>query len=173
MSEPFVGQIIAVGFNFAPPGWAFCDGQSVDISSYAALFNLIGTTYGGDGQTTFKLPDLRGRGAAGFGQAPGLSDYALGQQFGTENITLLSSQWAAHAHSLTGSATATTSVPAADSLLGTSTTNIYATSGAVTGLAGSAVTPTPNPATPHENRQPFQTINYIIALYGIFPTPPP
>jgi microcystin-dependent protein len=172
MSEPFVGQIIAVGFNFEPIGWAFCDGRSVDISAHQALYSLIGTTYGGDGQTKFNLPDLRGRGAINFGQGRGLSNYDLGQPTGTENVALLSSHWGAHTHALTGAPTATSSVPAANSALGTSTTNIYATSGAVTTLSPATVTPTPVAPTPHENRQPFQTISYIIALEGIFPQRP-
>jgi len=170
MSEPFVGQIIAVGFNFAPPSWAPCDGRALQINQYQALYNLIGTTYGGDGITTFNLPDLRGRGAVGVGQGPGLSNYVLGQVSGAEAVTLVANQWGAHGHHLTGAATANLSVPATNSVLGTSSANIYAPSGNVTTLLPATVGPAPGGAQPHENRQPYQTINYIIALEGIYPT---
>jgi microcystin-dependent protein len=170
MSQPFVGQVIAVGVNFAPVGWALCNGQLLDISQYQALYTLIGTTYGGNGQTTFALPNLQGRVAVGVGQGPGLSNYVLGQLAGTESVTLNVNQIAAHTHNLAASANQTQSTPAANEVLGTPTTPIYLQSGATTGLAGNAVGNAPGGATPHENRQPFQTINYIIALEGIFPT---
>ncbi|HEY1935556.1 MAG TPA: tail fiber protein [Acetobacteraceae bacterium] len=170
MSDPFTGQIIAVAFKFAPAGWAFCDGSTMQISQYNALFNLIGTTYGGDGQATFNLPDLRGRGAVSAGQGPGLSNYLLGQRAGTEQVTLTSGQIGAHAHDLTGAANATSSAPVANSVLGTAATDIYAASGGTTALAPASVGPSPGGgSTPHENRQPYQTINYIIALNGIYP----
>ena len=169
MSEPFVGQIIAVGFNFAPINWALCDGHPLPIDRYQALFALIGTTYGGDGISTFNVPDLRGRGAVGFGQGDRLSNYDLGQVSGTENVTLTAGQTGTHGHPLTGAATATSSVPSANSIPGTSSANIYATSGALTTLSPTMVVPVPGASVPHENRQPYKTINYIIALEGIFP----
>jgi microcystin-dependent protein len=172
MSEPFVGQIIAVGFNFVPPSWAPCDGRALQISQYQALYTLIGTTYGGDGQTTFNVPDLRGRGAVGFGQGSRLSNYVLGQAGGTESVTLTANHWGAHGHSLTAAANATSSVPATNSVLGTSATNIYAPPGNVTTLSPAMVKAAPGSSVPHENRQPYQTINYIIALEGIFPSRP-
>jgi microcystin-dependent protein len=172
MSEPFVGQIIAVGFNFPPVGWALCDGSTRQISQYNVLYTLIGTTYGGDGVSTFGLPDLRGRGAVGYGQGPGLSNYALGQQTGTEQVTLTSGQVAAHYHDLTGATASTSSVPAANMVPGASTQNIYAIAGNVTFLSPATVGPSPGGFTPHENRQPYQTINYIIALEGLFPSRP-
>src|SRR5271166_2207468 len=111
MSEPFVGQVIAVGFNFAPVGWALCQGQLLPISEYAALYQLLGTTYGGDGQNTFGLPDLRGRAALGMGQGSGLQSYNIGQLGGSESVTVTAGQFAAHTHALQGAAAATTPAP--------------------------------------------------------------
>src|SRR5215831_8639728 len=100
MSEPFLGMIILVGFTFPPRGWAFCQGQLLPISQNTALFSLLGTTYGGNGQTTFALPDLRGRVPVGFGQGPGLSNYTQGQVGGVENVTLAINQMPIHTHAL-------------------------------------------------------------------------
>jgi microcystin-dependent protein len=102
--EPFLGQIMAVGFNYAPRGWAFCQGQLMSIAQNTALFSLLGTQYGGDGVTTFALPDYRGRVAVGMGQGPGLSNYEQAEVSGTENVTLLQSQMPAHVHPLQVSA---------------------------------------------------------------------
>jgi microcystin-dependent protein len=172
MSEPFVGQVIAVGFNFAPVGWALCDGSLVPISQYAALFQLLGTTFGGDGQTTFGLPDLRGRAPLGAGQGPGLQPYVQGQIAGVESVTLTSSQFASHTHALQGAATATSAAPGAGAVLGTpgAATPIYAAAGTSATLAASAVSVAQGNNLPHENRQPSLTINYIISLFGIFPS---
>lgn len=109
MSEPFIGEIRMVGFNFAPRGWAFCQGQIISIAQNTALFSLLGTLYGGNGQTTFGLPDLRGRSPVGMGQGPGLSDITQGEMSGTENVTLLTSNMPAHNH-LVPSASASVSV---------------------------------------------------------------
>jgi microcystin-dependent protein len=100
MSEPYLGQVIAVGFNFAPVNWALCQGQLLPISQYTALFQLLGTTYGGDGVSTFGLPDLRGRAALGMGQGSGLQSYVLGQLGGVESVTLTANQFAGHTHAL-------------------------------------------------------------------------
>ena len=172
MSQPFVGQIIAVGFNFAPVGWALCQGQLIPISQNEALFTLIGTTFGGDGQTTFALPDLRGRAALGMGQGPGLGQYVLGQPGGVESAGLTSGSVGSHTHALSGAATATTSTPSSSVVLSTptATTPIYATSGTGATLAPGAVSVTSGGGQPHENRQPSQTINYIISLFGVFPS---
>jgi microcystin-dependent protein len=171
MSQPFVGQIIAVGFNFAPAGWALCQGQLLPISGNDALFSLIGTTFGGDGQQSFGLPDLRGRAALGMGQGPGLGQYVLGQPGGAESITLISGQIGSHTHGLSAAATATTSTASSSVVLGTpdTTTPIYATGGTGATLTAGAVSTTPGGGQPHENRQPSQTINYIISLFGVFP----
>jgi microcystin-dependent protein len=173
MSEPFIGQVIAVGFNFAPVGWALCQGQLLAISEFSALYQLLGTTYGGDGQNTFGLPDLRGRAALGMGQGSGLQPYALGQLGGAESVTLAAGQFAAHTHALHGATTATTPTPGSAVVLGTpaAATPIYATGAGIgTTLAPSAVSPATGGGGPHENRQPSLTINYIISLFGIFPS---
>jgi microcystin-dependent protein len=171
MSEPFVGQVISVGFSFAPRGWMLCDGSTLAISQYPVLFQLLGTTYGGDGVNTFALPDLRGRGAVSVGTGQGLPPYALGQRSGTESITLTVSQIGAHTHALSGASTATSNVPLSTTVLGTpDTENIYAAAGNTTTLSPAAVGPAPGGNLPHENRQPFLAINYIIAFEGIFPT---
>ncbi|WP_262249950.1 phage tail protein [Parapedobacter soli] len=177
--EPFLGQIIMVGFNFAPRGWAFCNGQLLSIAQNTALFSLLGTTYGGDGKTTFALPDLRGRCAVGMGQGPGLSNYSQGEMAGQEHVTLIQNQIPTHTHSLTASsANGTVSDP----------TNAVIANNQVTiergkTVPGSAFNPGPanvamspqaiGPAggsQPHENRQPYIAMNYIIALQGIFPS---
>jgi microcystin-dependent protein len=172
MSQPFVGQVIAVGFNFAPVGWALCQGQLLPISENEVLFNLIGTTFGGDGQTTFGLPDLRGRAALGMGGGSGLSSYVLGQPGGVESVTLTSAQIGSHTHGLSAAATATSSIPSSSAVLGTpaAATPIYATGGVGATLTAGAVSTAPGGGQPHENRQPSLTINYIISLFGIFPS---
>ncbi len=170
MSQPFVGQIIAVGFNYAPAGWALCQGQLLAISENETLFQVIGTTFGGNGQTTFGLPDLRGRAALGVGQGPGLGSYVLGQLSGAESASLTGAQIGGHTHGLAAAATATTATPSSSVVLGTpaATTPIYATGGVGATLAAGAVSPTPG-GLPHENRQPSLTVNYIISLFGLFP----
>jgi microcystin-dependent protein len=172
MSEPFVGQVIAVGFNFAPVGWALCQGQLLPISQNAALFSLLGTTYGGDGQSTFGLPDLRGRVALGMGQGSGMQPYIQGQLGGVESVTLTANQFASHTHALQAAATATTPTPGSGVVLGTpaAATPIYATAGTPATLAGSAVSLAAGGNLAHENRQSSLAINYIIALEGIFPS---
>jgi microcystin-dependent protein len=117
MSQPFIGQVIAVGFNFAPVGWALCQGQVLSISENDALFALLGTTFGGDGQNTFGLPDLRGRTALGMGGGSGLSPYVLGQPGGVESVTLTSAQIGSHTHGLSAAATATTATPSSSAVL--------------------------------------------------------
>lgn len=172
MSECFIGEIRLFGGNFAPVGWAFCDGSLLPIAQYDALFALIGTTYGGDGQTTFGLPDLRGRVAIHQGQGPGLSFYTMGQQVGVESVTLTSAQ-AGHSHTLMASSAAavvgdtnpTSKVPAA---IGAGM--LYSTgSGAPVGMAA-AMVGSAGGSQPHENVMPSLVLNYIIATEGIFPS---
>lgn len=171
MSQPFVGQIIAAGFNFAPVNWAFCNGQTLPIDQYQALFTLIGTTYGGNGTTNFNLPDLRGRAAVGVGQGSGTSNYVLGQVSGSESVTLTASQIGAHTHSMAAASNQTSSSPATNAVLGTPGTEpIYGTTGPVTALSSASVGMAPGGNLPHDNLQPYQTINYIIALFGIYPS---
>ena len=170
MSQPFVGQVVAVGFNFAPVGWALCNGQTLSISEYQVLFTLIGTTYGGNGTTTFNVPNLQGRGIVNTGQAPGLQNYTLGAPGGSESVTLTTAQIGTHTHTLNAAANATAAVPAANEVLGTPSKAIYATTGVTTPLAGNAIGNGSGGSLPHENRQPFVTVNYIIALFGLYPS---
>jgi len=183
MDDPYLGQIMMFGGNFAIRGWAFCDGQLLPISQYNALFAILGTTFGGDGRTTFGLPDLRGRVAIQPGRGPGLSDYRLGEKGGTETVTLVSSQIPSHNHTSTLKASAT------DATIGTPTANAsLATPGAMAGRAftgtlgydsaapgvnlnsGSVVGGHTGGGQSHTNIQPFLGIYHLIALQGIFPS---
>jgi microcystin-dependent protein len=172
--EPFVGQIIPVGFNFAPVGWFLCQGQLVSIAEYTVLFQLIGTTYGGDGAETFGIPDLRGRVPLNQGQGPGLSTYVIGELIGTESVTLTSAQIGAHTHPfMTSSKAATLTTPANTSALGVASSGagifVYGAGPSNTSLAPGSIGPSGG-SLPHENRQPFLAVNYIIAWAGIFPS---
>jgi microcystin-dependent protein len=171
MSEPFVGQVIAVGFNFAPVGWHMCDGSLLPIAEYTALFSLLGTQFGGDGVNNFALPDLRGRAALGAGQGPGLQPYNVGQAGGAESVALTSGQIGSHAHALAAAGTVTTPTPGSGVVLGTpaAATPIYATAGTAATFASTTVSPSPGSGGAHENRQPSATISYIISLNGIYP----
>ena len=177
MSEPFIGQIMLVGFNFEPRGWAFCNGQLLSISQNTALFSLLGTTYGGNGQTTFALPDLRGRAAVGFGQGPGLSNYDLGEQTGSESTTLTVGQMPAHSHLVgANAANATVASPSgADLAQGVDTRGIagksYSTPPMTAPVTLDPATVQPSGGSqPVSNIQPVLGLNYIIALEGIFPS---
>lgn len=169
MSDAFIGTIRLVGFNFAPVGWALCQGQTLPISGNDALFSLLGTTFGGDGQQTFNLPDLRGRIPVGQGQGPGLSNYVPGQSGGTEAVALTASEAPLHSHAMMAAANVTTPNPGPGLVLGTPATavKLYG-SGTPTSLAATSIVPFGS-SNPHENRQPYLGLNYIIALTGIFP----
>lgn len=172
--DPFLGQLMLVGFNFAPKGWAFCNGQLLSIAQNSALFSLLGTTYGGDGITTFALPDLRGRAANHFGQGPGLSNYTQGEASGTETVTLTAAEMPAHNHPvLANNATGSTNSPDGAVLAGYGTSlppeGPYTTAAANTTLAANAVVPA-GASQPHNNLSPFLTLNYIIATAGIYPS---
>lgn len=169
--DPFVAEIRIFPFNFAPKGWAFCDGQLLPLSQNTALFSLLGTVYGGDGKSTFALPDLQGRAPMHPGQGPGLSLHDLGEEGGSETVTLLESEIPAHAHTLMCIA-----VPA-DTNLPEGTT-IARTVGATPYLppAGAPLTPmslnslsVAGGSLPHNNMQPYLTFNFCIALQGVFP----
>ena len=172
MPEPFVGEVRMFAGNFAPSGWAFCNGQILQISQNTALFSLIGITYGGNGQSTFALPDLRGRVPVHPGQGPGLSNRALGESAGAEALTLAESEIPAHTHALgasSGNGTASTPAgrvparsPAAIPQYGAS---------ADASLAPSAVAASGG-SQPHNNMQPYLTVSFIIALQGVFPQRP-
>jgi microcystin-dependent protein len=190
-SNPYLGEIVLFSFNFAPRGWVQCNGQLLPINQNQALFALLGTTYGGNGQTTFALPDMRGRAALGFDQGtagPGLSNYPLGQSSGTESITLGQAQMPLHSHALTPSAVTPTArcrsgggnqqtpvgnVPAADAS-GTVATYSNAAPDASMSTASVAVAGTMTAALtgssqPHDNRQPYLAMTFCIATQGVFP----
>ncbi|HEV7642880.1 MAG TPA: tail fiber protein [Pyrinomonadaceae bacterium] len=167
MSNQFLGQVQQFGFQFAPRGWAFCNGQLMSIAQNTALFALLGTTYGGDGVTTFAVPDMRGRIGLHFGQGPGLSNYDQGQASGTESVTLLSTQIPIHPHLLLASSGQTFVATPNGNNFGASESFTNATLDAVmdpTSIGGSGNT------QPHENRQPILVINWCIAVEGIFPS---
>ena len=165
--DPFLGEIRPVPYNFAPLGWAFCQGQILPISQNTALFALLGTTYGGNGTTTFALPDLRGRIPVNKGQAPGLSNIQLGEQAGVEDLTLLTSQLPAHSHVGHVSNVAATSFSPNNEFAAITVRNAYGPPGTAN-LAADTVTPSGG-SQAHNNLQPYTVINYIIALQGIFP----
>ena len=169
MSSPFLAEIRIVGFNFAPTGWATCDGQLLPISQNTALFALLGTFYGGDGKSTFALPDLDGRVAIHQGQGQGLADRFLGETGGAETVTLLTSEIPIHTHQLRGAnVTGDTPVPDNHSLArypGQYQTN---TSTQTAFMAPQALTPAGG-SQPHNNLQPYQVLLYVIAMQGVFP----
>ena len=174
--EPFVGQITLFPFFFAPRGWAFCQGQLLPISQYAALFSLLGTYYGGNGASNFALPDLRGRVPIGQGQSPGGSAYVIGSVQGEEAVTLLASQIPPHSHPFPAvAAQATTNAPSGalpaeghGSGRGAFPVNLYAPLQTAVPLASGQVAPAGG-GHAHNNLQPYLTLNWCIALQGIYP----
>ena len=169
MSDPFVAEIRIFPFNFPPTGWAFCDGQLMPISQNTALFSLLGTTYGGDGKSTFALPDLQGRAAMHPGQGPGLSLRDLGEEGGSETVTLLQTEIPVHSHALVASLSdGLFTQPSAQLFSQGVGVNIWGTTVPTTTLADNALSPAGGDL-PHNNMQPYLTLNYCIALQGIFP----
>ena len=170
MSDPFVAEIRVMPYNFAPRGWASCDGQLMPISQNTALFSLLGTTYGGDGKTTFALPNLRGSFAIGAGSGPGLSPRDLGQVVGQASVALQPGQMSAHTHGLMAGATPASTSPAGNVLAPTASGggNVYRAPGVPSPMAASAIG-IAGSGSPHENRQPYLGLNFCIALQGIFP----
>jgi microcystin-dependent protein len=166
-SEPFLGEIILVPYNFSPRGYAFCNGQILPIAQNTALFSLLGTTFGGNGQTTFALPDLRGRCALSSGQGPGLASYDLGQVSGTENVTLIANQMPLHSHSVGAVDDDPNSSLVTNHLL--ANTQTYSTGAANASLNANTIGPAGG-NQPHANLQPLLVLNYCIALEGIFPS---
>jgi microcystin-dependent protein len=171
MADPFVAEIRIFPFNFAPKGWAFCDGQILPLSQNTALFSLLGTTYGGNGQSNFALPDLQGRAPMHPGQGPGLSLYDLGETGGSETVTLLTTEMPVHNHAMRAQ-----TVDAAD------VTNVVnsaawapSTGGALYQNASDGsfldlqALPVAGGTQPHNNMQPYLTLNFCIALQGVFP----
>jgi microcystin-dependent protein len=169
-NEPFIGEIQLVGFNFAPVGWATCSGQLMAISQNTALFSLIGTTYGGDGESTFALPDLRGRRIVGAGQGPGLSNYINGQVGGEESVTLTVNQIPQHSHAPNAnSAPGTSLTPAGNYWASQNATALYSNAPMPANMAGGLIG-SAGGNQPHDNMQPYLVMNYIIALEGIYPS---
>ena len=177
MSTPYVGEIRAYGVGFAPLDWALCNGQLLSIAQYQALYTLIGTTYGGDGTNTFGVPNLNGRVPMHQGNGSQLQT-VLGQVLGTENVTLTSGQMPAHTHAITigqvpsGGVVERTAAPKSTSYLADSDYDyVYSlTPGTLNATAGSAAIGLTGGSQPHVNQQPYLTINFCIALYGIFPS---
>jgi microcystin-dependent protein len=170
MAQPYIGEIRMFAGNFAPAGWAFCSGQLMPISQNDSMFVVIGTTYGGDGESTFALPNLQSRVPMHFGNGPDGVNYQIAEQAGVESVTLTTQQIPIHSHVLIGSLTAANT--------GDPTNKVFGTSGQVAYLIeadpevqlnAQAVTPAGG-SQPHENCQPFLCINYIISLFGLFPS---
>jgi len=170
MGQPYIGEIRMFGGNFAPAGWARCDGQMMPIVENDTLFNLIGTTYGGDGQETFGLPNLQSRVPIHTGTGPGGTTYQLGEMAGTESVPLTTQQIPIHNHALIASQDAADeSAPAGKVVAHPSLVTLYIENVPSDAMAANAVSAAGG-SQPHENMQPFLCVNFIISLYGVFPT---
>ena len=172
MADPFVAEIRIFPFNFAPKGWAWCDGQLLPLSQNTALFSLLGTTYGGDGKSNFALPDLQGRATMHPGQGPGLSLHALGETGGSQTVTLLESEIPGHSHQMraTTQDNADVNIPSPTASLAPSTGGVLYQAQATPGafLSDQALVPAGGDQ-PHNNLQPYLTFYFCIALQGVFP----
>lgn len=165
MAQPYVGEIRMFAGNFAPAGWMFCEGQLLPISEYETLFNLIGTTYGGDGQSTFALPDLRGRLPLHFG-----GGFTLAETGGAETITLTAQQIPSHTHAFLSTSSLGNATGANGNVLAQSTTLTMFDSGAPTIAMAPGATSSIGGSQPHNNFQPYLCVDFIISLFGIFPS---
>lgn len=170
MADPFVGEIRMFAGNYAPQNWAFCNGQLLSIAGYDALFNLLGTTYGGDGQTTFALPNLNGRFAIHQGQGAGLSSRVIGEQVGEQEVTLQIPHLPVHSHVANCSTQGTTANPKGNFWATDPNGNIAPYSTAAPNGQMAPLTASPAGGQPHNNQQPYVAINYIISLFGIYPS---
>jgi microcystin-dependent protein len=173
MSEPFIGEVRMIAMNFEPRGWAFCDGTLLAISQNTALFSILGTTYGGDGRTTFGLPDLRGRAVMHPGSGPGLPSRRLGERGGVDTVTLTENQMPSHKHTLKANPSpgehSGPSVPTGANALGRSVGgNVYGFPANLVELAGASLLSEGGGAA-HTNRQPYLVVNFVIALIGVYP----
>lgn len=169
MATPYVGEIRMFAGNFAPVGWSFCDGSLQPISEYETLFNLIGTTYGGDGESTFALPDLRGRIPIHQGSAP-FGTFVLGQMAGTETVTLTESTTPQHSHPFVTSTNIANTPNAGNNLLGVSSqAQMFFGDPSRVPMAPDMISPAGG-SQPHENMMPFLCLNFIISFFGIYPT---
>ncbi len=179
MSEPFIGEIQMFGFNFNPRNWAYCNGATLPISQNTALFALIGTRYGGNGQTTFQLPNFAARAGCEQGQGPGLSERVLGETFGVSSVTLISTEIPVHNHGVNAfaqrDATKKSGSPSnnsALSTLGSNTARPFNDASPNTTFAPNMISPNQGGGFPHENQQPYLGVNFCIALQGVFPAFP-
>ena len=174
MSQPYVGEIRMFSFGRTPNGWQACDGSLLSVAEYEALFTLLGTTYGGDGQVTFAVPDLRSRVPLHQGQGPGLSNRTLGEVSGTETVTLLATQMPAHTHALSVTTAAATSLTPGNTLLPAAVNGDLFYVNTLTGnnplaMSNQSTSPTAGPQ-PHDNTMPTLTVQYCISYQGIYPT---
>ena len=179
MTQPFIGEIQLFGFNFNPRGWAFANGATLPISQNTALFSLLGVTYGGNGQTTFQLPNFAGRAGCEQGNGPGLSPRTLGQSFGVNTVTLSSTQIPQHNHGINAyvqnDPTKRTGAPVANgglSIPGSTGVKPFASGSPNTTFAPNMISPSQGGGLPHENQQPYLAVNFCIALQGIYPSFP-
>lgn len=170
MSEPFIGEIVMFGGNFAPRGYALCDGQTLQISQNEALFSLLGTTYGGDGRQTFGLPDLRGRLALHQGQGPGLSNRPMGQEQGDETVGLTINQMPNHSHTMNAESAVGTADDAVGAVRARGRARSYRLNAPLNRTLSTETITLAGSGTAHSNVMPFTCVNYIIALVGIFPS---
>jgi microcystin-dependent protein len=172
MGEPYVGEIRMFGGSFAPAGWAMCNGATLPISENDTLFNLIGTTYGGDGQQTFNLPDLQGRAPVHMGQGPGISqNYVIGEKAGVESVTLTTNQIPIHSHSFVASSDAGQSAQPQNALFALLPTgNLYTQPQQPAVNLNSNMLSAAGGSQPHDNIQPYLCITFIISLFGVFPS---
>jgi microcystin-dependent protein len=170
MANPFLAEIRIFPFNFPPRGWAFCDGQLMSISQNTALFSLLGTTYGGDGKSNFALPNMQGNAPMHPGQGPGLSLHDLGETGGSDTVTLLESEIPAHTHSLNASNSQGTDQSPLNEMFagGVGGISLYAAPASITQLADVTLAPAGGDQ-PHNNMMPYLTLNFCIALQGVFP----
>lgn len=170
MAQPYVGEIRMFAGNFPPNGWMFCEGQLLPISENDVLFQLIGTTYGGDGQETFALPNLCGRAPLHQGTGPSGINYILGESGGVEQVTLTTQQLPTHSHPLLGSTNTATSPTPTSQVIGKSTSiDAFLSAVPTDAMAAQSITPVGN-SQPHENMQPYLCVDFIISLFGIFPS---
>ena len=171
MSNPYIGEIRLFAGNYAPYGWLLCQGQSVAIATYETLYNLIGTTYGGDGVTTFNLPNMSSRVPVHQGQMPGGPVWVLGQAGGSEQVTLTANQVGGHTHALACTAAAGKSASPQRNFLAAAGTALYTTGSVGGAMAAASIPATGGGNQPHENRSPYLALNFIIAWEGIYPQP--
>ena len=174
MSEPFYGEVKMFGCNFAPQGWALCNGQVLQIQQNTGLFSLLGTFYGGDGRTTFGLPDFQGRCAIGVGQGPGLTNHEVGEVGGEASHSLTVPELPAHSHPITATSDSATSAQPGGGRLAKAVSAgfAYGTGGSPVEMSTAAVAPSTGFGAPHSNLQPYLTLTFCIALQGIFPQRP-